>query len=144
EDARLLGSLLGKNGHTVITGGYRGTMQAVSQGASDVGAHVIGITCLEIQNWSGSKANAWVKEERLEPTLISRLNALITDCDAAIALPGGSGTLTEIVLMWNLMVIQSLPRKRLILIGKEWKKVFDTFFSELGMYVSPHQHELLH
>jgi predicted Rossmann-fold nucleotide-binding protein len=34
EDAFQLGSLLGKAGYTVLTGGYIGTMEAVSHGAA--------------------------------------------------------------------------------------------------------------
>ena len=30
-------------------------------------------------------------------------------CDAAIALPGGPGTLTEIALTWNLMIVAFHP-----------------------------------
>lgn len=144
EEARLLGSLLGKNGHAVITGGYRGTMEAVSRGANEAGAHVIGVTCIDIENWRGSKANQWVKEEIRKQTLIDRLDTLIHTCDAAMALSGGSGTLTEIALMWNLMVIESLPRKPLILIGREWKNTIDSFYNELGVYMSNGQRELLY
>ena len=35
----------------------------------------------------------WVKEEIKKKTLIERLQVLIEGCDAAIALPGGPGTL---------------------------------------------------
>lgn len=144
EEARLLGSLLAKNGHTVITGGYMGTMEAVSRGAHEANGHVIGVTCIDIENWRGSKLNQWVKEEIRKQTLIERLDALITGCDTAIALAGGSGTLTEVSLMWNLMVIESLPRKRLILIGAGWKNTLDSFFNEFESYMSLRQREFLY
>ena len=63
-------------------------------------------------------ANAWVKEERKFKTLQERLDGLISGCDAAIALPGGPGTLTEIGLMWNLMIIDAIRRRPLILVGR--------------------------
>ncbi len=144
EEARLLGTLLAKNGHTVITGGYRGTMEAVSRGANETGGHVIGVTCIDIENWRGSKANEWVKEEIKKQTLIDRLQVLIGECDAAMALSGGSGTLTEISLMWNLMVIESLPKKPLILIGDGWKHTLDSFFAEFSVYMPLSQAELLY
>ena len=118
EEARLLGELLAQRGHTVLTGGYIGTMEAVSRGASEAGGHVIGVTCEDIEEWRKVKANAWVKEEWRKKTLIERLQALIEGCDAAFALPGGAGTLTEISLMWNLMIVESLHRRPLILIGR--------------------------
>lgn len=144
EEARLLGSLLAQKGHVVITGGYMGTMEAVSRGANEAGGHVIGVTCIDIENWRGSKVNAWVKEEIRKKTLMERLDALITGCDAAMALSGGAGTLTEVSLMWNLMVIESLPKKPLILIGNGWKNTLDTFFNEFESYMPLRQRELLY
>ena len=35
--AQALGSLLAQRGHTVLTGGYMGTMEAVSKGAAAAG-----------------------------------------------------------------------------------------------------------
>ena len=36
-EARELGALLAQRGHTVLTGGYIGTMEAVSRGAHEAG-----------------------------------------------------------------------------------------------------------
>jgi uncharacterized protein (TIGR00730 family) len=134
-EAYELGKLLALAGHTVLTGGYIGTMEAVSRGANEAGGHVIGVTCSDIEAWRGTCANAWVQEERHFATLQERLNELIQACDAAIALPGGPGTLTEIGLTWNLMIIASIPRKALILVGNAWRNVFEEFFRSLGDYI---------
>lgn len=132
-----LGEALGRAGHTVLTGGYIGTMEAVSRGAAQAGAHVIGITCEEIERWRKVGANAWVLEEIRFPTLRERLFALIDQSDAAIALPGGPGTLTEIALLWNQMIIESLPPRPLILVGEGWRRTFQTFFDSLPGYTNP-------
>lgn len=142
-EAQALGRLLAQRGHTVLTGGYIGTMEAVSRGASEAGGHVIGATCDDIESWRAVKPNQWVKEERREKTLIGRLQVLIEGCDAALALPGGVGTLTEIALMWNLMIVESLPRRPLILIGRGWQSTFDQFFKELDVYTTAKQRELV-
>ena len=63
QDALILGTLLGQAGFTVITGGYIGTMEAVSRGASQAGGHVIGITCDEIESWRPVVPNPWINEE---------------------------------------------------------------------------------
>lgn len=144
EEARELGSLLAHRGHAVLTGGYYGTMEAVSRGAHEAGGHVIGVTCSDIEDWRGSRANAFVKEERKKKTLSERLMALIEGCDAAIALPGGPGTLTEITLMWNLMIIESLPRRPLILIGRGWQATLNQFFIEHDVYTSAEHRDLLY
>jgi len=138
-EAKELGRLLAERGHTVLTGGYIGVMEAVSRGAHEAGGHVIGVTCEEIEAWRPVKANAWVKEEWKKKTLIERLQALIHECDAGIALPGGAGTLTEITLMWNLMIVESIHRRPLILVGSGWQSTFDQFFQEFETYMPAHQ-----
>src|SRR5512139_2410435 len=87
REAFELGRLLAQAGHTVLTGGYIGTMEAVSRGANGAGGHVIGVTCEEIEKWRPVKPNRWVIEERRRSTLQERLTDLIKGCDAAIALP---------------------------------------------------------
>jgi uncharacterized protein (TIGR00730 family) len=138
-----LGKLLAQRGHTVLTGGYIGVMEAVSRGAREAGGHVIGVTCEDIEAWRPIKANPWVAEEIRKKTLVERLHTLIHESDAALALPGGPGTLTEISLMWNLMIVESLHRRPLILIGDGWQSVFDQFFRGLDAYVPAHQREIL-
>ena len=142
-DAQELGRLLAQRGHTVLTGGYIGTMEAVSRGANEAGGHVVGVTCEDIEAWRAVRPNQWVKEERREKTLIGRLQLLIEGCEAALALPGGVGTLTEVALMWNLMIVESLPRRPLILIGRGWQSTFDQFFKDLEIYTSVEQREML-
>ncbi len=132
-----LGELIARSGHTVLTGGYIGTMEAVSRGAAEAGGHVIGVTCAQIERWRNKGANPWVKEERHFETLNERLFELTTACDAAIALPGGPGTLTEISLCWNLLIIHVLTPRPLVLIGEGWRKVFKTFSDNMGEYVMP-------
>ena len=138
-----LGKLLAESGHAVLTGGYIGTMEAVSRGANEAGGHVIGVTCKEIERWRNIGANAWVKEERKFETLHQRLDALIDGCDAAIALPGGPGTLTEIALMWNLMIVDAIHRRPLILVGHGWNSMFDQAYTELKDYFAENQRALI-
>jgi uncharacterized protein (TIGR00730 family) len=139
-----LGSLLARAGHTVLTGGYIGTMEAVSKGANEAGGHVIGVTCADIESWRPVKPNAWVQEERRFATLQERLNELVLACDAAIALPGGPGTLTEIAFTWNLMIIHSVPVKPLILMGAGWKSVMESFYNSFETNIPQNQRVLLH
>ena len=144
NDALTLGKLLAERGHSVMTGGYIGTMEAVSRGASEAGGHVIGVTCEQIESWRDVHPNKWIEEEWRYPTLKARLNALIEKCDAAFALPGGPGTLTEIMLMWNQLIIEALPPTPLILIGEGWQTLFNqAFYENLGSYVPQSQRDYL-
>jgi uncharacterized protein (TIGR00725 family) len=144
QEAYELGKLLGQARHTVLTGGYIGTMEAVSRGANEAGGHVIGVTCDEIEHWRKIKANGWVQEERRFQTLEQRLNELVHACEAAIALPGGPGTLTEIALTWNLMIVDSIPHKPLILTGVGWSAVMESFYKSFEAYIPQNQRVLLH
>jgi uncharacterized protein (TIGR00725 family) len=142
-EAMRLGALLGEAGHTVLTGGYIGTMEAVSRGAAEAGGHVIGVTCDEIEAWRSTHANPWVQEEWHYATLRERLFALIDNCQTALALPGGVGTLVEIGLTWNQLIVEALSPRPLILIGTGWKKTFDNFLTNLGSYVPEHDRRWL-
>jgi uncharacterized protein (TIGR00730 family) len=143
QEAQRLGRLLAEAGYTVLTGGYIGTMEAVSRGVAEAGGNAIGVTCEEIESWRPGGANAWVTEERRFTTLRERLFTLIDTCHAAIALPGGPGTLAEISLMWNQMITRSLPTRPLILVGPGWKAIFEAFFYHQAAYIPPSQREML-
>lgn len=143
EEALRLGELLAKAGHCVLTGGYMGTMEAVSRGAAEAGGHTIGVTCEQIETWRKAKANAWVREERRFATLRERLYSLIESCDAAMALPGGVGTLAEIATMWSQMQTYSMPVRPLILIGHGWHAIFDMLYREMDMHIPAEHRKLL-
>jgi len=143
QDAYLLGQLLAQMGQTVITGGYMGTMEAASKGASEAGGHVIGVTCDEIERWRQVRPNSWVAEEWRCATLHERLITLIAGCDAAIALPGGPGTLAEISMMWNQLIIAAIPPRPLVLIGRGWQNTMAAFKEQLGEYIRDTDHTWL-
>jgi uncharacterized protein (TIGR00725 family) len=134
-----LGKLLGQAGCTVLTGGYIGTMEAVSRGAAESGAHVIGVTCEEIEAWRTVRLNRWVQEERRFATLRERLYALIDGCQAAIALPGGPGTLAEIAVMWNHLLTAAIAPRPLILVGPGWQETFGQLYRSFDPYIPERQ-----
>ena len=134
-EALHLGALLAQAGHTVLTGGYVGVMEAVSRGAAEAGGHVIGATCQEIEAWRTVRANPWVQEEWHYASLRERLSALIDHCQAAMALPGGVGTLVEIAMTWNLLIVEALTPRPLIVIGPAWKQTLTDFLTYQGKYV---------
>jgi len=135
QQALRLGRLLGKAGYTVMTGGYIGAMEAVSRGAAESGGLVIGITCNEIEAWRPVEPNPWVKEEHRYKTILERMFALIEGCDAALALPGGIGTLAEVAVMWNHLLTEAISPRPLILIGEGWGETFDQFYQCFDGYI---------
>ena len=135
EQAYELGKLIGKAGFTVLTGGYIGTMEAVSRGVAETGGYVIGVTCDQIEAWRPVAPNEWIQEEMRFTTLEERMFALIENCDAALVLPGGIGTVAEFAVMWNQIQVGALSTRPLILIGKGWQELVDQFFMQFGEYV---------
>jgi uncharacterized protein (TIGR00730 family) len=101
-DARAIGTALALAGHTLVYGGGKGgLMGAVSQGALDAFGRVEGvIPGFLVQREQGRHDIA----ERLEVrTLSERKDAMIDRSQLFLALPGGWGTLDEImeVLTWR-------------------------------------------
>jgi uncharacterized protein (TIGR00730 family) len=138
-----LGQLLGQGGFTVLTGGYMGTMEAVSRGVLEAGGHTIGVTCTEIETWRKAKANPWVKEEWKKVTLQERLHCLVESCDAALALPGGIGTLAEIAIFWSDLQVGILSPRPLILIGPGWRATFATLLETQAASIRPEYRTLV-
>jgi uncharacterized protein (TIGR00730 family) len=144
EEARAVGARLAQAGWAVATGGYSGVMEAISRGAGEAGGHVIGVTCGLIETWKGLRANPWVKEETRFETLRERLNYLVAFCDAALALPGGIGTLSEVALTWSLLQTGEIGPKPLVVLGEVWRETVTTFARHAGPYLHPGDEGLIH
>jgi uncharacterized protein (TIGR00730 family) len=128
EDARIVGRLLAEAGYAVATGGYSGTMTAVSQGASEAGGHIIGVTCTQIEQFRPLGPNQWVKEEIKYDTLTERLLHLVRHNDGMITLPGGIGTISEMTLAWSFLQVGEIPLRPFALLGDLWPATVNTFF----------------
>jgi uncharacterized protein (TIGR00730 family) len=141
EVAHAVGKALGEAGYAVMTGGYMGVMEAASRGACEVGAHVIGVTCEQIEKIRSGGANQWVKEEIRYRTLDERLRHLIQSADAYVVMPGGVGTINELVLAWEMMAVREIAHRPLICYGKFWEKLLSEFIA--SHYVPPERKGLV-
>jgi uncharacterized protein (TIGR00730 family) len=125
--ARILGAEIARHGWTMASGGYGGTMAAVSRGAADAGGHTIGVTC-DTFSLAGRLTNPWVKEEIRCPTARERLLTLVRMADASIALDGGIGTLSEIAFCATQIQTGELSPRPILLLGAVWKETIQTIF----------------
>jgi uncharacterized protein (TIGR00730 family) len=116
-----LGAALARAGATVVTGGYRGAMEAVSRGATEAGGAAIGVT-VDLYERRGP-ANPFLTERVHMRDLHERLRWLITNCDAFVVLPGSIGTLTELFLTWTLVSAGARPPAPIVLLGDGWRDV---------------------
>lgn len=119
ESAFRLGKILAENNLNVCTGGFQGIMDAVSKGAAPAGAEAIGVT-VKIFNANPSK---YLTREIKCDTLFERLTKLVELGDAYIILNGGTGTLLELSLVWELMNKNLLADKPCAAIGPVWKSI---------------------
>ncbi len=122
-----VGQALAGAGYAVMTGGYSGVMEAASRGAAEAGGHVIGVTCKQIEAVRALPPNRWIKEEIRCDKLDERLHHLVHKADGYIAMPGGVGTLHELVMVWELIRINEINGKPLICFGEFWRNTLSDF-----------------
>ena len=111
-----LGSLLAINGFNVCTGGFFGIMEAISKGAVENGGKAIGVT---VNNW-GPDANKYLTKEIKCSSLFERINKLIETGDAFIVLQGGTGTLLELAMVWELSNKGLMDNKPILCHSSMW------------------------
>lgn len=116
SDAYNLGFKLATEGFVVLSGGYGGTMEAVSKGVRLAGGLPVGVTFEAF----GNEPNVHVGSQVHEKSLFARLERLIGDADGYVVLNGGMGTLAEFSLAWIHIESGLSSRKPLILVGEGW------------------------
>lgn len=119
ETAYQLGKILGKNSFNVCTGGYQGVMDAVSKGASEMGSKAIGVTV----NIFNAKVSSYIHEEIRCSSLFERIEKLVELGDAYIILRGGTGTLVELSIVWEMFNKNLMTEKPIACHGKIWKDI---------------------
>ncbi|MDD2382238.1 MAG: TIGR00730 family Rossman fold protein [Mariniphaga sp.] len=96
EEAKLLGKLIGEQGHTLVNGGANvGLMEIVTLAAANAGARTIGVIPERFVKRSLASGNA--HEVITTGDMQERKAKMREISDAFIALPGGFGTLEEIL-----------------------------------------------
>ena len=94
DAAKELGTLIAKNGHTLVYGGGSGgLMGAVANGALDNGGHVIGVAPKFFDEPGVLLKDSC--EFIFTETMSERKDIMIDMADAFICLPGGIGTFEE-------------------------------------------------
>lgn len=137
-DAVHVGRRLAEAGLEVITGGYGGTMEAASLGASEAGGMVVGVTAPSLFP-DRVGANPYVAELIEAPTLSARIDTMMRRADATITLPGSIGTATELLTAWNMNFIAHRARGRSIpsvAVGAGWQKVADALVLQVGAEIN--------
>src|ERR1700724_3759516 len=122
EEARVLGRALAKHGLLVCSGGYGGVMEAVSRGAKEAGGKTTGVTA---DFFKAAKLNAWIDVEVRMKTWEERLFELIRRADGFVACKGGTGTLVELAVVWEMLNKSVMPGKPFAVLGDFWAPALD-------------------
>jgi hypothetical protein len=121
EQARELGWALAAKEFIVCTGGYGGVMEAVSRGAKDAGGRTIGITA----KFFNAQANRWVDQEICVDTWQSRLFELVSRGRGYVACKGGTGTLVELAVVWEMLNKGVMEGKPFVMMGDFWRPIIE-------------------
>ena len=119
--AQMLGMALAENGFVVCSGGYAGVMEAVSRGAKAAGGRTLGITA----RFFRSRPNAWIDEEIRVPTWQERLFELVRRGQGYVTCPGGTGTLVELAVVWEMLNKGVMKKKPIAVFGDFWRPVIE-------------------
>jgi len=116
-----IGKYAAEAGYSICSGGYYGSMEAISKGAKSTGGKTIGVT---VKGWE-STPNSYTDEIAEMPNLMERIVELIGIADAYIIFKGGTGTLVEISVALELMNKRSMPEKKMIFYTDFWKNMIE-------------------
>ena len=118
ESTRQAASMLVKRDWTVCTGGGPGLMEAANRGAKEACQDGVCSFGYSIYLPFEAETNKHVQDDHHHDTFFTRLEEF-SKADAFIALPGGWGTLLEILTVVQLLQVGHMEPKPLILVGQE-------------------------
>lgn len=121
SEARLLGKALAERGFAICTGGYGGVMEAASRGAKEAGGKTYAVTA----EFFSRNANAWVDVEVRKKTWVERLFDLIERGDGYVVCKGGTGTLVELAVVWEMLNKAVMRDKPVAVLGDFWQPILD-------------------
>ncbi len=90
--------MIAEAGAALVCGGLSGVMEAASRGAYEIGGTTIGI----LPGDDRHQANPYISIPIPSGMGVGRNVLIVRSSDALIALPGGSGTLSEIAISLNI------------------------------------------
>jgi uncharacterized protein (TIGR00730 family) len=121
DEVKRVAAALATMGCDIITGGGPGLMQAANEGAATLealdGNRSVGI---RVDLPFEQQANPFVTEAFEHKTFFTRLHHFVLTSDAFVVVPGGIGTVLELMMIWQLLQVRHVHDTPLILVGKMW------------------------
>jgi uncharacterized protein (TIGR00730 family) len=141
--AEQIGRLLAQNGFAVITGGGPGVMEAANKGASSVGGKSIG---LNIELPLEQKPNPYTNVSLSFRYFFVRKVMFVKYAVAYIILPGGFGTMDELLESVTLIQTHKIKPFPVILVGSNYWRGLLEWLKEVVLKegkISPSDFEIL-
>ena len=117
-----LGRKLAENGHTVITGGGPGIMEAASHGAFEIGGHTVGFNIVLTHE---QHPNPYLTDFMNFQYFFTRKVSLAMAAKVFVFFPGGYGTLDEFTEILELMQEAKMPVMPMFMIGKDYWEAYE-------------------
>lgn len=121
DEVKRVAHVLAELGCDIVTGGGPGLMQAANEGAAAAGSperhKSVGI---RVDLPFEQEVNPFVNEMFEHKTFFTRLHHFVLTSDAFIVVPGGIGTVLELMMIWQLLQVRHMRDTPLVLIGKMW------------------------
>ena len=118
EEVRRTAAAFASMGCDIVTGGGPGLMQAANEGAKSAGA--TGSLGIRVELPFEQHANPFVEQAFVHETFFTRLHHFVLASDAFVVVPGGIGTVLEMLMIWQLLQVRHVKDVPLILVGKMW------------------------
>jgi len=126
EEVKRVAAALAEMGCDIITGGGPGFMQAANEGAAAANApernRSVGI---RVDLPFEQEVNPFVEQAFEHKTFFTRLHHFVLTSDAFVVVPGGIGTVLELMMIWQLLQVKHVHDTPLILVGKMWTDLVD-------------------
>lgn len=124
EEVKRAAAAFAAMGCDIVTGGGPGLMQAANEGATSVGSR-LGSMGIRVELPFEQDVNPFVEQVFEHKTFFTRLHHFVIASDAFVVVPGGIGTVLEMLMIWQLLQVRHVDNVPLILVGKMWNGLVD-------------------
>lgn len=123
EEVKRVSIALTEMGCEILTGGGPGLMQAANEGASSVDGAAGRSVGIRVDLPFEQEVNPFVSQMYEHKTFFTRLHHFVLASDAFIVVPGGIGTVLEMLMVWQLLQVKHVEGAPLIVVGKMWDEL---------------------